>query len=525
MPVDGGRIDVYQVKRYDRSLTASQWRKIKDSFDTLVDAVAQGHLAVRKWYLVMPLDESDGDAEKFAQLVADGPFELCEWKGLAWLDALASEYPEVVDYYLADGKARLEEAHRDLLTVLGARDAASIGAAVHATTSGLAALHRALNRHDPLYRYDFAVGSADERDAFLPVQPPERLVFTVQVTEGDLCVTWHVYARCDESVRERPIPIELRFDADQDPVLQESLRLFVDYGKPFSAARGVTISLDLPGGLGGTRENGAVRIDPTAEDAARAYVLRLRALRSDGSLSEPVSLAMNSPTVGARGARLSGEHDGGAFSFEAFHDFEPASMRLSFTAAELTGKPVAAVLGGVAFLGAVAGSRLEVAAENGPYLPFGDVPDRDGSQALDGGTNDGGDRAAALEVLEPLAVLQEHTSTTLLVPDFAQVTMGDLREWRYVGRILAGEVVVDPRLGVLRTELQEPPSESPDGEHAFAVASQLFVHVGEQHVVFGQQILHISAAHVLSDPARPGLLTVTPLAGAKWTRARAGAVA
>src|SRR6266550_2895080 len=52
-----GRIDVYQVKRYDRSLTAAQWRKIKESYDRLVEAVAEGHVAVLNWYLVMPLDQ------------------------------------------------------------------------------------------------------------------------------------------------------------------------------------------------------------------------------------------------------------------------------------------------------------------------------------------------------------------------------------------------------------------------------------------------------------------------------------
>lgn len=150
VPVDDGRIDVYQVKRYDRSLTAAQWRKIKESYATLVQAVAEGHVAVRNWYLVMPLDQSEADAAKFAQLVASSPFELCEWKGRAWLDALASEYPEVVDYYLADGKARLEEAHRDLMAVLGARTSASDDADTRATTDGLTALHRTLNRHDPL---------------------------------------------------------------------------------------------------------------------------------------------------------------------------------------------------------------------------------------------------------------------------------------------------------------------------------------------------------------------------------------
>ena len=156
VPLDDGRIDVYQVKRYDRSLTPTQWRRVRESYDTLVDAVRQG-LQVRNWYLVLPLDPSEADESKFTALVADGPFEHCEWKGLAWLDALAAQYPEVVDYYLGDGKQRLGQLHRDLLTVLRARDSAQVEADTKVVGQGLVALHHALNEHDPLYWYDFAV--------------------------------------------------------------------------------------------------------------------------------------------------------------------------------------------------------------------------------------------------------------------------------------------------------------------------------------------------------------------------------
>ena len=358
-------------------------------------------------------------------------------------------------------------------------------------------------------------------------------MFTVQLSDGGLCVTWHVHACCDESVRERPIPIGLRFDADQDPTLRESLRLFADYGKPFSAPYGtVTIRLDLPGGLGGTRENGSVRIGPTAEDAgelsngdaigdaARRYVIRLRTVGFDGATSAPVRLAMNAPTVGARGVRLSGEHDGGAFALEVFHDFEPATMNIRFSALDPTDKPVASVINGVEFLHAVAGSRLEVAAEYGPFVTFGDVPACDGKPEQPSEADEG-DEHAVLDALRALAALQDHTATTLLVPD--RLTRGDIREWQNVAKILAGETVVDPRLGKLRTELQEPPVEPLDGEHAFALVSELAVQVGELHMVLGQQILRISAARVLSDPDHPGRLTVTPRPGASWTRTRAGA--
>jgi hypothetical protein len=512
VPLTDGRIDVYQVKRYDRSLNSSQWRKIKESYQTLVKAVAEGRFAVRNWYLVMPLDESDADSAKLAALVADAPFELCEWKGLAWLDALASEFPSVVDYYLGDGKARLESAHGDLMAVLNARDAAAAGADAVAVGDGLAGLHRALNRHDALYRYDFAVGATAERDLFVPVDPPTSLVFTAQVSNGGVCVTWHVYARCDESVRERPIPIGLLFDADDNPELQESLRLFSEYGKPFEAPdRTVTITTDLPGGLGGGPHRGSVQIGPTAQDAAREYGLRLRACHA-GAPHAVVRLVMNAPTVGSRGARLSGEHDGGAFAFEALHDVEPPRMHIQFMRLELTGKAVASVLVGVEFLRGLPGATLEVAAEHGPFMPFGEAPSV--GECLD----DSGD--AEIAALRALQELQQHTATTVLVPDFSVVTVGQLREWQVIARMLRGEAVSDRRLGVLTTVLEHRPEAIVDGDHAFAFTTDLVAAVGEQRLLLGQQLLHIDAATVRTDAGEPARLAVTPWRGHSWTRTR-----
>jgi hypothetical protein len=516
VPVEDGRIDVYQVKRYDRPLTASQWRKVKQSHDTLVDAVNEGHVAVRNWYLAMPLDESDVDEQKFDGIVAGGPFELCEWKGLAWLDALASEYPEVVDYYLADGKARLEQAHRDLMTVLGTRGEIAGGSvAALETSDGLIALHRELNRHDHLYRYDFAVGDAESRDSFIPADLPHTLVFVAQMVEGPRCVTWHVHARCDESLRVRPIPIELSFDLGQDTALTDALQLFADYGKPFKTEGAVTVSLDLPGGFGGTRKNGSVWIGPTAEDAARRYVMRLRVVGPDGVISGPVTLDMDAPTVGARGVRLAGEHHGGAFAFEALHDVESATMNVRFSGLKLAGKPVASVIGGVEFIRQVAGRDLEVGAEHGPFLAFGKVPPRGGDERSDESLEQG---EAVLDALRSLAALQQHTSTTVRVPDLDRTTRGEVREWKYVARILAGETVVDPRLGKLQTELQEAPTEPIEGDHAFAFDCALAAQVGDERIILGQQVLHISAAHVASHHAHAAKLTITPKPGAKWTR-------
>jgi hypothetical protein len=515
VPLDDGRIDVYQVKRFDRPLTAGQWRKVKDSYDTLVQAVADGHFSVRNWYLTMPLDASDTDELKFADLTKGGPFDLCEWKGLAWLDALASEFPGVVDYYLGDGKARLEQTHRDLMAVLGARNAAGASAAAAAVGDGLAALYRTLNDQDPLYRYDFAVGAAVDRDAAVPQSAPGSLVFTAQVSDGEVCVTWHVHARCHESVRERPIPIGLQFDVSEDPALRESLRLFAEYGRPFAAPQGsATISLDLPGGFGGTQQTGSVRIGPTAQDASRRYVLRLRASRA-GAEPATVRLAMDAPTVGSRGARLSGEHDGGAFAFEALHDFEPAAMRVRFSGLELAGKPVASVIDGVDFLLALRGAALEVAAEHGPFMPFGDGVVADGD---DRGDSADGSADPELAALRALHEIQQHTATTVLVPDLAAVTVAQAREWGNVARILRGESITDRRLGVLTTVLEQAPGQPLEGDNAFVFTTDLVVDVGKQRLVLGQQALYLDAATVRTQPDEPARLTVTPWPGRSWTR-------
>lgn len=514
VPVGDGRVDVYQVKRHDKSINTSQWAKVRDSYETLVQAVTDGHLQVRNWYLTLPLDASEKDETRFAELTAGSPFELCEWKGLAWLDALAAEFPSVIDYYLGDGKARLDQSYRDLMAVLGARDAANSGQDAAATSAGLKALYRTLNSHDPLYRYDFAVGAPTDQPDLAQQKPPGSLVFSAQVVTGDVAVTWHVHARCDESVRERPIPIGLTFDVKDNPALRESLRLFADYGKPFDAPDdSATVNMDLPGGFGGaTDTRGSVQVGPAATDTARAYVLRMRATRGH---KDPVvvRLEMNTPTVGRGGARLFGTHDGGAFTFEAFHNFETTAMQgLRFAQLELTGKPVEAVLPGVEFLVSLHESTLEIAAERGPFRPFAAVAtfiDATGSPA----PPDPG-----LAALRALHQIQQHTSTEITVPDFTVVTVAEVAEWANIARILRGETVADPRLGTLTHQSDSPPPQSMGDNGAVIVVINLIAVISGQRLVVGKQALHVACATINTDPADPTRHMFTPWEGHTWTR-------
>jgi hypothetical protein len=508
VPTEDGRIDVYQVKKHDRPLTTGQWRRVEESYAAVVAASQEGAVQVRNWYLTMPLNQSEADEARLAEITRDSPFELCEWRGLAFLDGLASEFPEVVDYYLRDGRERVEQAQRDLITILGARDAAGAGSGPDALRGGLAALHRALNRHDPHYAYDIAVTDHSNRDSQIPATPPPGLVFTAQHSDGETCVSWHVYARCDEAVRARPIPIGLSFDVSDDPGLAEDLRLFADYGKPFTAAPGSTaIRIDAPGGLGLDRPSGSVAIGPTVEDAAVSYVLRLRA-RQNGTHVD-CALQMSRPTVGSRGSWLSGRHVGGAFTFEAFHVFDVNSMTFKFEVLDPTGLRVSSVLPGLEFLRALPGSVLEAAAEHGPYFVVSDRPlPADEPEEPD----------AELEALRVLNGLQEHTPAPLRVPDLGQVTHGEVREWQLVRRILDGQTVEDPSLGAFTAELQQAPADHAAGAHAFMCEAALALRVGGQEVVLGRQVLHLAAADLVADADNPARLTVTPHPGVRWTR-------
>jgi hypothetical protein len=117
--------------------------------------------------------------------------------------------------------------------------------------------------------------------------------------------------------------------------------------------------------------------------------------------------------------------------------------------------------------------------------------------------------------------IQQHTATTVLDPNLAVVSVGQAQEWGDIARILRGESVTDRRLGVLTTVLEQPPEQPLTGDNAFMFTTDLVADVGDQRLVVGQQMLHIDAATVHTDPDEPARLTVTPWPDHSWTRTRA----
>jgi hypothetical protein len=275
---DGTGVAVYQVKSFSSNLTAGQKAQAERSFRRLLD-YARGHgLHVTEWYLTLPLDPTNDNLEWLSGFTA-GHGITAEWRGLGFLEGLAGTYPALIDYYLRDGKDRLQAALESITTVLrttlqlgpaataaGTPAGSLAGPLMPAETAGtLAALHATLNEHDPHFSYDFSVDSACPE---VPDQP--GLVAAVQEGDAERWVTFKVFARCAESLVERPVPLGLKITAESGSDLHRDIEAFDRYGTPFTAPAGTAdAALDLPGGLGGSLAGGSVRLEPQPARAPR----------------------------------------------------------------------------------------------------------------------------------------------------------------------------------------------------------------------------------------------------------------
>src|SRR6266704_6564720 len=118
----------------------------------------------------------------------------------------------------------------------------------------------------------------------IPLTPPvprspTSLVWWPQsrTATGKRWVTFKVFARCAESLVERPIPLSLKITAEAGSQLQRDIEAFDRYGTPFSAPAGTAdAELDLPGSPGGAFTGGSVRLEPAPGAGSTGYDIRLQ---------------------------------------------------------------------------------------------------------------------------------------------------------------------------------------------------------------------------------------------------------
>jgi hypothetical protein len=496
---DGIGVAVYQVKSFTKNLTQGQKAQAERSFRRLLDYARGRGLHVTEWYLTLPVCPTNENLEWLSSFT-DGHGLTTEWRGLNFLDGLAATYPSVIDYYLRDGRDRLQAALESLTAVL--RTSMRIGSAAAvpegparspagplqpAETAGtLAALHAALNEYDPHFSYDYSVDSARPE---VPDQP--GLVAAVQDGDGKRWVTFKVFARCAESLVERPVPLSLTITADPGSDLHRDIEAFDKYGTPFTAPTGTAdAEIDLPGGLGGAITGGSVRLEPAASTRTAGHDIRLQVVDRVGEIIAETIVHMEPPTTGPsrRGVRGHGTEQHGVFAFEVLTDLDAQTVSYALRPGDLTGRPPRPALAGMRLLREFRyPNGLRVAAPFGPATHRPE-PIPEGTEPATG---------MIVDIVEALAALQDHTTAQILIPDLAKLTHGEARRILHAAELIRGAAISAPWEGFV---VHLRPGASPPTEDIFSglLYQELSISVGTTEISLGYRQVYLPAAR--SDP-------------------------
>ncbi len=486
-PGRSGGVEIHQVKKFNSTLSASQLRQVKESFDSLDEYRIELGLDVRAWHLVMPLNPTKENLEWFDELTADAPFP-CDWRGRDYLDGLAAKFPDVVDYYLQDGADRLERVVGQLVEVMKLTPKAG-GDGIVTPAQVMDQLHalQPLLDTDPHFRY--AIGL----DVAMPELEDLGKGFIAAMsagTAGGDCgvVTVKIYPRFAEALEYRPIPGAVTFRAQPGSGAAEDLERFIKYGAPLRTGPGsVDFEIDLPGGLGGSFQGGSARVGP-AETVGGSKGWRLRLVVMDASgRSVAVSLVDMGPWsvgVARTGRRAVGTETSRAFDLELLDDLTTHALKLNLSMRDVAGRAPGEVIDAIRFLRELrAPNKLSLEQ---PFGPLGGPQVDLSDDWLDF------DQLAELEhVLDTLAAIQGHTSTQIVVPPLETIDSDSADTWLSARQLLDGEVLSVEELSA-RVCLHRGAS-IPTQPIAVAIASDLVLNIGDQQIHLGRQLAHAAA--------------------------------
>ncbi|VXC09664.1 hypothetical protein [Aeromicrobium sp. 9AM] len=427
--------DVYQVKRFSETLTDDQKSKIRKSLKNAIATHNDKNIPVhiRNWYITLPYQAMLSERTWLTRAAKrlETPFPH-DWKGLDFLDSLASKYPSVIDYYLRGGRERLESRIDALGDFRSLRQLAGLGEAEAGQllepadlTPALQGVFRGLNDDDPHYRYDFEVTETMP----LPTSRPGLVMSSSVGTEG-VCVSYHLIARYKNATDDRPISLNFELDsaamsAEERAAWQTSMR----YGDAVTVTSGASLSVDAPGGLGGHFSD--VRVTLLPLDSAMVTAtngVRWAVLEEDDSIVAELDMNITKRSVGpAGGLRVVGGDYTETISFELRAqpsagdqaDLRDVSIQLAVRpVSELQGRYTKGVLPGLQFIAAASlGGRLAF----GPR--FGDIRT---DLAIDIPKTDSDD-LVLLQVLTDLDELGDHVGAAQKVPDLAALTHAQMR--------------------------------------------------------------------------------------------------
>jgi hypothetical protein len=544
--------DVYQIKYFHGTLTASQKGQVEKSFRRVLIGLVRRSIPLAEWYLLAPVDNTiDGQLDWFNAMpdnvIADmfddsrfiklepkqtpltddekaritawrnQPGRIIHWQGRSACVSLAAKYPFVVDYYLHGGREHLNQAVTELVSLIrGPGDAAATPGELLTPADVRAHLDNLKNAldKDPHFLYAFSVDPAPpdiaiidglsqqgfgvDRAAADIVAAPDLVAATQQPLSDGWTLTFRIYQRFAEALNERPIPIRLTFASAEATFDRHAFDMWRKYGTPLTAP--ANVEADLPGGLG---VQGLAEV--SMHSPGENYDARFRIRTPIGTSGEELSFAMT-VTRGpdGTGTREIGTDATGFLTIEVLSDTETQTGTWHFICENLVGAEVVSAMPSIEFLQELtAPNTLQVAQRLGPFVDYRDIPDEQHPKFPDD----------VMDYLRALVIIQHHTATPIHIPDLTTLTRREIDAVFEASALVSGQAVITTWDRVGTTVVGPPDQAGPEHEIEFTseyqllVMRKLIVDVGDQKLLLGTVAQYaLSARYEVEDDdlvARP----------------------
>ncbi|MFP5022519.1 hypothetical protein [Pseudonocardia phyllosphaerae] len=476
------------MKKYSAQPSSDQKDKIKKSYERALAYTSRENVTLKAWNLVMPVDPTPPSLKWFRELTDQGVFS-CSWLGQDFLDSLASEFPDVVDYYFRDGKERLSVAIAEFTAMSRIRTGIDKSVEPAEAIEHLRSAHSLINKLDPHFNYDFSV------DSDIPTIDADQsgLAFASVIGTGDCYVTVRVIEKYTGSLDDRPINGQGALHTP-DEESRKAVRDFFEFGAPLQLDS-ATLSVDLPGGLDGSERTGPISIYPRQSSEQDKVILRFR-IETDTEELETVQVQVDPYTTGLDGRNwrtIATEWPAETFSVEQRFTEETRIMKLDFAIGELTGKNPDEVLPGLRFIRSLTPGRVIRAGRKfGPMTDIRYPVGTDLSHLVPG---------PLLDLIESISTIQSVTSEQLTVPDLDQLTTREAVDIDIAARLIRGEEVA-----VSTPEIKVESNGSPmsDGNFAVYFVNEHRVLVGRTEVSIGNVGFHADAVSATVDRTADG---------------------
>ena len=515
-----GGYDIYQVKKYATTLTASQKKAIERSWQTFLDQTV-GRIQVNSWKLTLPCNPTPENLDWFEELTSESDITT-EWYGRTQLDTLAAESPQLVDYYFGEGKERSDDLLLQMLSILNISSSSSSKNGPTPTLDAILSktedIINVLDNVDPFFRYEcefrhdnleelskiyFSRGRRERTAAFISFY---------QQKNSNTTTVLRVTPKCAESYHFRPITLNMTLRADPGTEAHSALRDFIQYGIPPQDIQATIEDVQSPPG-GPLPGKGVISlVDYSEQDKLPPLEVRFSPNEDDGETIvvdvEDISHGV-APTGRGSYLRFSDRSNVATITLLVTAANNLGGLRVECNAFD--GKKPSEVLPGLHLIdGLRNGGILELVVRDGGPQIFKVRSDGAANHEL---------RAAARKIVayvESLMEIQKHTFLMVSVPAIDAVTEEDMNSTIEVARLLRGEKITRnwPQLELVVEDRENIPFN--ENELAILYHTKLIAQVGDQEIDTGyvkQTVCNsarIASVHEKDKTTTTGYVTLVP---------------